>query len=323
MGGDHAPQIVVDAAVDAVAAYKDLELVLYGDEAILYKLLSGKKTDRLSVVHAPQVIENNEAPVLAIRRKKDASVVVAMRDLAEGKGDGFVGAGSTGAVLSAATLLAKRMPGVQRPALAPLLPTLTDSQVLLIDCGANVDCKPEWLAQFAVMGSVYMSKVMGVHQPRVALLNNGVEEHKGDALAQEAYELLKKTPVNFVGNLEARETLSGDVDVIVCDGFVGNVALKSVEGTALVMSKMLKRELTSSLITKIGAAIVKPALNRFKSKLDYSEKGGALLLGITKAIIKAHGSSQKKAYYNAIIQCKEMADAEVPQMIEREIQHAL
>ena len=321
MGGDNGVRVTVPACVDAISENRQLELNLFGDEqAILSQLeaLTYDKT-RLHIIHAPEIIDNDEAPVLAIRRKNNASVVRAMNSLADGEADGFVGAGSTGAVLAGATLLVKRLPGIMRPALSPLLPTLTGGHVALIDCGANVDSKPEWLAQFALMGSVYMNKVLHVKNPRVAILNNGTEAHKGDSLVKEAYGRIAEMPVNFVGSVEAREILSGDVDVVVSDGFVGNVALKSIEGTAKMMATLLKQAVMQNRRRKIGGLLLRRALREFRTKMDYTEHGGAPLLGVQKCIIKAHGSSNTRAFYHAIRQCYSMVEGAVPTTIEKEL----
>ena len=253
---------------------------------------------------------------MAIKKKKQASLVVALNLVAEGYGQGFVSAGSTGAVLAGATLIIKRLDGILRPALAPILPTATNQQVLLIDCGANVDCKPEYLAQFAVMGSAYMQAIMGVQDPRVAMINNGAEEGKGNELAKAAYPLLKTMPVHFVGNVEGRDILAGDVDVAVADGFVGNAVLKSIEGTGGLIFDMLKQELSASLRNKIGAAILMPAFRALKKKMDYTEYGGAPMLGLREAVVKAHGSSNAKAYCQALKQAYGMCQKGVVKLIQ-------
>ncbi len=321
MGGDQGPQCIVKACIEAVMDYPQLDLTLFGDEDVLNKHIEGAICDpgRLHIVHAGDTIGNDEAPVTAIRHKKEASVVKALTFLANGEADGFVGAGSTGAVLAGATLLVKRIPGILRPALAPLLPTINNRQVALIDCGANVDSKPEWLAQFALMGSVYMQHVLHIHEPRVALLNNGVEAHKGDSLVRAAYEIIKTMPLNFVGSVEAREMLSGDVDVVVCDGFVGNVALKAIEGTAKTMTSMLKDAIMQNKRSKMGGMLLKSTLGEFRKKLDYTEHGGAPLLGVKKCIIKAHGASTSQSFYNALRQCQEMVKERVPAIIEADM----
>lgn len=321
MGGDHAPEAIVQGCLNALHDDKNLALTLFGKEEAIAPLLQKTEVDqeRICIVDCADVIENNEHPVQAVRRKKDASVVKALRALAEGEGDGFVGAGSTGAVLAGATLIVKRIEGILRPALAPMLPTVTGTGVLLIDCGANVDCKPEWLAQFAVMGSVYMEKVRGTREPRVGILNNGAEEGKGNELVKHATPLIAQMPVRFTGNVEGRDITSGDVDVVVTDGFAGNVALKSIEGTAAMMTGMLKETLLSSFRSKMGALLIKPALSGFKKRMDYSEYGGAPLLGVNKPVVKAHGSSNAKAFYHAIRQCKQMVEGGVVPTIEAEL----
>lgn len=322
MGGDNAPEAIVEGCVAALADMNDLHLTLFGRQAEIEAILQKASYDkeRLAVVDAPEVIDNNEAPVMAVRRKKDSSVVKALRALADGQGDGFVSAGSTGAVLAGATLIVKRIPGILRPALAPVLPSKTGRGVLLIDCGANVDCKPQYLAQFGVMGSVYMEKVMGTDSPKVALINNGAEEHKGNDLTQKAHQMLKRMPIRFTGNVEARDIVSGDADVAVADGFVGNVVLKFMEGFASTLMGMLKTEMTSTLRAKMGAALMMPSLKNFKKKMDYTEYGGAPLLGVNKAIVKAHGSSNGKAFYHAIRQCRQMCTGGVVDIIREEIQ---
>lgn len=321
MGSDQGPACITQACTEAIMDYPQLDLTLFGDEALLTRSLEGVlyDTSRMRIVHAPDIIENEEAPVTAIRRKKQASVVMAMTSLANDEADGFVGAGSTGAVLAGATLLVKRISGIMRPALMPLLPTVKGGQAALIDCGANVDCKAEWLAQFALMGSVYMQRVLNIKQPHVALLNNGVEAHKGNALAKAAYALIQDMPVHFIGNMEAREILSGDADVIVCDGFVGNVALKAIEGTARAMTGMLKDAVLTNGRSKMGGVLLKPALADFKKKMDYTEHGGAPLLGVQKSVIKAHGASTSRSFYLALRQCQEMVKNQVPAIIEADL----
>ncbi len=322
MGGDNAPRAIVEGCIAAINDLLDLRLTLFGKQEEIQPILDEAQydTSRLAVVDAREVIDNNEAPVMAVRRKKDSSVVKALRALADGEGDGFVSAGSTGAVLAGATLIVKRIPGILRPALAPVLPTAQGKGVLLIDCGANVDCKPQYLAQFGVMGSVYMEKVMHTRAPKVALINNGAEEHKGNDLTQKAHQLLKKMPIEFTGNVEARDIVSGDADVAVADGFVGNVVLKFMEGFAGTLMGMLKTEMTSTFRAKMGAALLMPSLKNFKKKMDYTEYGGAPLLGVNKAIVKAHGSSNSKAFYHAIRQCRQMCQGGVVDIIRREIQ---
>ncbi len=271
MGGDNAPLAVVRGCFKALSEYKDLIIVLVGRREEIEKCLAGCEydPDRLEIIHAQDVITNDDKPVQAIKKMKESSLVKALQLTAEGYGQGFISAGSTGAVLAGATLIIKRMEGIYRPALAPVLPTAGgNGKVLLIDCGANVDCKPDYLAQFAVMGSVYMQTVFGIENPKVALINNGAEESKGNELAKQSYQLIKNMPVNFQGNVEGRDIVSGEIDVAVADGFVGNVVLKTMEGFALAMFSMLKSEMTANLRSKIGAALLLPALKKFKKKMD-------------------------------------------------------
>lgn len=320
-GGDNAPQAVLDGAMTALANEQELHLLLCGDDAVINAYLREHAHDaaRVKVIHAPEVIHCSEQPTLAIKRKKESSLVKALEAVAQGQAAAMVSAGSTGAVLTGATLLVRRLPGVKRPALAPVLPTATGC-VLLIDCGANVDCKPGYLQQFAVMGAAYMEQVMGVKNPRVGLLNNGAEAEKGNELTKAAYPLLQNTQLNFAGNCEARDILSGQYDVLVCDGFAGNVVLKYTEGLASVLVGMLKTELMADFKSKLGAAIAKPAFRRFKKKMDYTEYGGAPLLGINGGIIKAHGSSNAKAITAALMQAVKYVRGNVTNAISEAVQ---
>ncbi|MBR4657731.1 MAG: phosphate acyltransferase PlsX [Clostridia bacterium] len=305
-GGDNAPRAVIEGTALALNEWNDMEFILSGREAEIRAELERSgiaDSDRIEIVNADSVITCEEQPTVAIKQKKDSSLVVALNIMAEKKADCFISGGSTGAVLTGATLIVRRIPGVKRPALAPVIPT-ADAPFLLIDCGANADCKPEYLQQFAIMGSAYMQGVMGVESPRVGLVNNGAEESKGSELAKAAHALLKETNVNFKGNCEGRDIFSGDFDVVVTDGFTGNIILKEAEGFSSALFKIMKRELTSSFITKIGAAIAKPAFKSVKKIMDYKEYGGAPLLGINGGIIKAHGSSDSKAFLSAIRQAR-------------------
>ena len=323
MGGDNAPQAILDGAVAALQEYSDIFIYLVGKQEVIEAHLAGKQYDasRVEIVDAREEIEMAEPPVKAVRTKKDASMVVGMQMAAEGKGDAFITAGSTGAAVAGGTLIVRRAPGVLRPALAPVLPSAKGS-VLLIDCGANVDCKPAFLQQFAIMGSIYMRTVMGVENPRVGLINNGAEEEKGNSLTKEAYQLLKESNLNFVGNAEGRDILSGEYDVVVCDGFVGNVLMKFMEGCASFLFGKIKEELLSSTRTKIGAALAKPAFSSLKKQLDYTEYGGALLLGTNAGVIKAHGSSNAKAVKSAIGQAREFARLGIVEKIKQELAEA-
>lgn len=320
MGGDNAPKAIIEGAVLALEEYPDIQIQLVGDRELVEKHLAEYAYDkeRLCVVHASEVIEMAEPPVNAVRTKKASSLVVGMNLLAEGKGDVFVTAGSTGATVAGGTLIVRRAKNVLRPALAPVIPTATGC-ALLIDCGANVDCKPEQLEQFGMMGSIYMREVLGIQNPRVGLVNNGAEEEKGNALTKEAYQLLKKADLNFVGNVEARDLPLGACDVIVCDGFVGNVVMKLMEGCAVSFAAMLKQEFMKKASYKIGAVLAKPALRNFKKQMDYTEYGGALLLGVNSGVIKAHGSSNAKAIKNAIRQARTFTQQGTVQLIKEKL----
>ena len=326
-GGDNSPIETVAGAVEAINEQKDLSLILTGDETLINDELKKYEYDkqRIEVVHAPEVISCNESPTTAIKRKKDSSLVVAYGLLKEREDvKGLVSAGSTGAVLAGGILKLGRIKGVSRPALAPVLPAIVDGEekgnVLLIDCGANVDCKPVNLLHFALMGSIYMNKLYGIEKPRVALLSNGVEDAKGCALTKEAFAMLKDCPnINFVGNMEARDIISGKYDVVVSDGFYGNICLKSLEAVADGMMSVLKKSVMSSLRQKIGFLFMKPAFKKLKNSLDYNKKGGAVFLGVEKIVVKAHGSSKKAAFKNAILQAMRASESGVSDIIKEEI----
>ena len=321
MGGDHAPTAVLEGVKLVLPELKrDVTLALYGDESALGKGLDeiGLKDARVEIVATTQVVSCDEQPTLAIRKKKDSSMVRAIEAVAEGQADCVLSAGSTGALLTGATLIIKRLKGVKRPALATVMPTV-DACALLLDCGANTDCKSDYLVQFALMGSAYMKSVVGVENPRVGLLSNGAEEEKGNELTKETHRLLKTAPVRFTGNCEARDVLGGEFDVVVCDGFDGNVVLKGTEGAAILIMDLLKQGLMSSLRTKVGALICKPAFKALKKKLDYTEYGGAPLLGVNGGVIKAHGSSNGKAFRSAILQAEKLVSSNVTQLLGEEI----
>lgn len=309
-GGDNAPFAIIDGCLLALdKTDKNIGVVMVGKSDVINNYLSGKKydKDRVEVVDAQEVITNEEAPTVAIRSKKNSSLVVAI-DYTKDSSDaiGLVSAGSTGAVLAGATLRLGRIRGLQRPALAPLLPTLDpDKKVLLCDCGANVDCKPQMLVQFAQMGHAFMNSVYGIAKPRIGLLSNGTEDKKGNELTHETFQLLKQTDLNFVGNMEARDILSGEYDVVVADGFYGNIALKSCEGTALMLLKLIKREITSTFSRKIGALMLKPAFKTVATVMDYNKSGGAPFIGVNKIVIKSHGSSKDLAICGSIMQVVE------------------
>lgn len=322
MGGDNAPQAIVQGALDALKLFDDLALVLCGPEKDLQALVqnAGYSAERLSILDAPEVITNHESPTLAIRRKTESSLVKAMMLVKSGECQAMVSAGSTGAVLAAGIFRLGRIPGVERPALATAMPTLKENgRTLLLDCGANVDCKPEYLAQFGVMGAAYATRVLGMKDPSVALLNIGAEEEKGNDLTKKATPLLKEQPIRFIGNVEARDVMQGAADVIVADGFAGNTLLKSIEGTAMAMMKMVKNALYKNIVTKIGALLVKGGLMELKKKMDYTEYGGAPLLGLAGEVVKAHGSSDAKAFCSAVRQAYTMTQNGVSAAIAAEL----
>ena len=318
MGGDNAPEAVVQGVVDALNASKEIEVLLVGDQKTVEKCLAGAQYDkeRLQVIHASEVITNNEAPTVAIKKKKDSSIVVSQRLVREGKADAFVSAGSTGAVLVGSQVLIGHIRGIERPALAPLIPT-TKGFSLLIDCGANVDAKPSNLVQFAKMGSIYMEHVVGIKNPRVGIVNIGAEEEKGNALVKETFPLLKQcTDINFTGSIEAREIPHGGADVIVCEAFTGNVILKLYEGTGAALISMVKKGMMSSLRSKIGALLVKPALKETLKAFDASQYGGAPMLGLKGLVVKTHGSSKSTEVCNSIIQCVTFKEQKINEKIK-------
>ncbi len=319
-GGDNAPLEVIKGAADAVAKL-DVDVTLTGNESIIKKTAeeNGISLDRISVIHTESVIDIHEEPTEVIKGKSDCSMAVGLKALAEGKGDAFVSAGSTGALVVGATFIAKRLKGIKRAALAPILPT-ANGHVILMDGGANVDCRPEMLLQFGIMGSCYMERVMGLKSPKVGLLNVGAEDTKGREMDIEAYKLLKDAPLDFYGNLEARELPFGVCQVAVSDGFTGNIALKLYEGMGSFFAGELKGMLTSGLSGKLAALMIMPKVKAFKKKLDYTEVGGAVLMGISKPVIKAHGSSNAKAFYNAIRQAKNCVDGKVIDAISQSLE---
>lgn len=316
-GGDNAPRAEVGGAIKATKEYEDVEIVLVGKTDELKAELShfGYNGNKITILPASEVITCEDQPTVAIRQKKDSSLVVGLNYINENEQDdtiaGFVSAGSTGAVLSGALFKLGRFDGIKRPALAPPLPNLAGGHTLLIDCGANMDSKPEFLCQFALMGSIYMETMFGVKNPRVALLNVGVEDAKGNELSHQAFALLKEMKnINFVGNMEARDILSGNFDVVVTDGFAGNVALKSVEGTASFILKSLKDSIKNGgLRAKIGYLFMKKALGGLKSKLDYKAVGGSPFLGCKRVVIKSHGNSDEKAIFGSISLCRKIYKA--------------
>lgn len=301
MGGDLGPSAIVEGALWAARDFPDVNLVLVGAEDVLRKELL-QRNATLEILHAPEVIELHETPTVAIKQKKESSMVVGLKALREGKFNGFVSAGSTGALLAGVFTFVKRQPGIQRPALCTLLPT-KKGFTLLLDCGANAEVKPSYLLQFGQLGAEYMQKCMGIENPRVGLVNIGTEKEKGTPIYKEAHELLEVSGLNFIGNIEGRGIPAGDVDVAVCDGFVGNVVLKLTEGLSKTLMGMIKDELMSGTISKIGALLAKGAFGNLKKRFDYREVGGAPFLGLTSLVVKAHGSSDALAIKNAIRQC--------------------
>ncbi|WP_062319878.1 phosphate acyltransferase PlsX [Halolactibacillus sp. JCM 19043] len=318
MGGDHAPEAIVKGAMLATKAHKDLTIILVGDESKIQSFLTS--TERIEMIHTTTVISGDDEPVKAVRRKKDASLVLMANEVKEHRADACISAGNTGALMSAGLFQVGRIKGIERPALSPTLPTIDQKGFVLLDVGANVEAKPKHLLQYGIMGSIYAEKVRGIKQPRVGLLNVGTEDNKGTELTKEAFQLLQQAPINFVGNVEARDLLSGVADVVVTDGFSGNIALKTVEGTAMNMFKMLKATFMSSLKTKLAAAVLKKDLKGLKDQLDYAEYGGAALFGLKAPVVKAHGSSNDRAIYSAIKQTMTMVEHRVSETIADTVQ---
>lgn len=321
MGGDNAPAEIVKGAVEALNENEKLKVYTVGDETAIKAELAKYTYDasRLEIVHTTEVIETAEPPVMAIRKKKDSSIVKAMNMVKNKECDAFVSAGSTGAVLVGGQVIVGRIKGVERPPLAPLIPTKTGFS-LLIDCGANVDARPSFLVQFAKIGTVYMENVMGIKNPKVAIVNIGAEEEKGNALVKETFPLLKVCPdINFIGSIEAREIPSGQADVIVCDAFVGNVILKLYEGVGATLISKVKEGMMSTLRSKIGALLVKPALKQTMKSFDASEYGGAPLLGLNGLVVKTHGSSKAQEVKNTLIQCVTFKEQNLNEKIKQAV----
>lgn len=318
MGGDNAPKTVIEGAELAIQEFENLHITLVGNEVEIKKYLTNP--ERITILHTEEVIEATDEPVRAVRRKKNASMVLMATEVAEGRADACISAGNTGALMTAGLFVVGRIKGIERPALAPTLPTLDGKGFLMLDVGANVDAKPEHLVQYAIMGSVYAEKVRGVQSPKVGLLNVGTEEKKGNELTKQTFKLLQETNINFIGNVESRDLLNGVADVVVTDGFTGNVALKTIEGTALSLFSMLKAELMSSFKSKVAASVLKPQLKGLKAKMDYSEYGGAGLFGLNAPVIKAHGSSDATAIFNAIKQTVNMVENNVSSTIQASVE---
>lgn len=315
LGGDFAPEQIVEGALQA-AEMHGISSILTGDERRIRELIAGRPgSELLEVVHAPESIGMHESPVEAVRHKKNSSLVAAAQLVKEGKAAGLVSAGSTGAMLAASLFVIGRIKGVERPAITSLMPTLQGVS-LIADVGANVDCRPSHLVQFAHMASIYAEHVLQIRRPKVGLLNIGEEPGKGNALAKEVYELLSQSGLNFIGNIEGRDIPKGHADVVICDGFVGNVVLKFAEGLGTALFDMLKAEFTSSLVSSLGALMLKPGLKKIKKRMDYTEYGGAPLLGVKGVAIVAHGSSNAKAVRNAIRVARDAAENNMVSTIE-------
>ena len=325
MGGDNAPLEMVYGAALAVKDRSDIRVILVGDEAAIeaeLKKYPDTPRDRIDIRHTSEVIETAEHPVNAIKRKKDSSMVVGLKMVHEGEADAFVSCGNSGALLVGGQFIAGRVPGVMRAPFAPLIPT-KKGVTLVLDCGANVDARADHLVQFARMGSIYMEYMCGKKNPTVGIVNVGAEEEKGNALVKETFPLLKEcSDINFIGSVEARDIPSGDVDVVVCEGFVGNVILKLYEGLAGTLISVIKKGLMSSLLSKIGAAMALPALKKTLKEFDATEYGGAPLLGLRGLVVKAHGNATHKEIKNAIIQCVTFSQQGIVKKIEESLSEA-
>ncbi len=324
MGGDHAPLVNIEGAVETVNECDDIDVILVGNEALIQKELRKKRypANRISVVHASQVVEMHEPPMVAIRKKKDSSIRVGIGIVKAGKADAFVSAGHSGVVMATSLMLLGTAKVVDRPAIATLMPTLKDTFIML-DVGATVDCNPQNLLQFALMGSTYCRLVLERPDPKVALLSIGEEDTKGNEVTKEAFKLIKKSKLNFIGNIEGKDIFSGMADVVVCDGFIGNIALKISEGLAETILKMLKQEISSVSTGRIGYLLMKPAIRNFKKRTDYDEYGGAPLLGINGTSIISHGRSSSKAIKNALKVAADYAAKRVYEAITVDIENDL
>lgn len=317
MGGDNAPCAIVDGAIQAINEY-GVNIILTGDKEQIEKELESKTydKDKLEIIHTTQVIQNEDKPVMAVRRKKDSSMVVALNLVKEKKADAIVSAGSTGALLAGGTLIVGRIKGIDRPCLCPGLPNIKGGITLLADGGANADCKPKNLTQFAFMSDIYLRKVLGLENPRIGLANIGTEEGKGNELVKEVFYDIKELDLNFVGNIEARDVINSVCDALICDGFTGNILLKSCEGVAISLMKLMKEKFMTSFKGKMGALMLKDDFKQIKAMMDYTEYGGAPLLGVKGGVIKAHGSSNGFAIKNAVNQAIKFANGNVVSDIE-------
>jgi len=317
MGGDNAPQAIVEGVLLASNEFSDLEFLLFGDETKIRSVMGDRSVDetKIRIIHTDEKIESDDEPVKAIRRKKQASMVLAAQAVKNREADALFSAGNTGALLAAGLLIIGRIKGIDRPALMPILPVIgkENQQFLLMDAGANADCKPENIYQFGLLGSYYAKFVQGIDNPRVALLNNGSEATKGSDLSKKSYALLAEDKtLNFTGNIEARDILTGDADVVVTDGFTGNAVLKTIEGTSLSLLKMIKSQImTGSVKTKLGGLLMKDAMGDIKDTMDYSKYGGAVLFGLQAPVVKTHGSADKVAVYYTVKQIRKIIDSHV------------
>ncbi len=320
LGLDKGYKEVVEAGIESVKKDKDIEVTFVGRVDEIVSELKKYKYDenQIKIINAQEEISCNDIPTKAIKEKTNSSLVVGLENLKNGDYDALISGGSTGAVLTGGFLKIGRIKGVSRPALCPMLPTIEGGKVMLMDCGANVDCKPINLCHFALMSHIYLKEIMGIKKPRIALLNNGTEENKGNELTKETYKLLKEMPINFIGNLEAKDFLSGKSDVVICDGFAGNVLLKGTEGATKLVLNMLKSEIKKSFSCKIGAFFMKKAFKNMKKQLDINGQGGSMMLGLKKPLIKVHGSSSYKAIVGAINQAKEFKNSNILEKFESE-----
>ena len=327
MGGDNAPLAPVMGAVQAAKDF-GAQITLVGREQEILQTLREKGIEELpkglEIVHADEVVDIHEDPAAAVRKKKNSSMMLALKMLADGEGDAVISAGSTGALLSGATLIVKRVKGIRRAAMGPVMPNKAGGKTVFLDCGANAECTPEFLLQFGIVGSLYAKKYLGLENPKVGLLNIGAEDTKGTPLQKEAYALLQEASekglINFVGNTEARDVPLGAVDVVVCDGFSGNVLLKSIEGTAMFMGSLMSKMFKKNALSKLAALFVMKDIKAFKKLLDYREIGGTQFLGIRKPVIKAHGSSDELAFRNAVRQAMEAAQNDFSAELEQSLQ---
>lgn len=320
MGGDLAPNAVVEGCVQAVKE-NDVNIIITGPEELIKKELDKYQypKDKISILHAEEVITTNESPVMAVRKKKNSSLVKALQLVKENKADAVISAGSTGAFMAGTTLIVGRIKGIDRIALSPIMPG-KNGAFMVADAGANVDCKPEYLIQFALMGKIYFENVLKIKDPKIGLVNIGAEAEKGNELTKATYKLLENTDFNFVGNVEPRDITNGDVDILVCDGFIGNTVLKMYEGVAMNVLNMIKEEIMKSITAKIAAVLLKPVFKRLKKKLDYSEYGGSAFLGAKGICIKVHGSSDSKSFKTAIKQAVNCYDNKIIDKIKSELE---